>query len=264
MTQTPSATPEPAKRVRPPPRRVTVLRTRRLTPRVVQLTFGGEGLAGFATPRPGGHMKLMVLPPAANDWTPASEGARPPMRTYTPRSYDAARNELEVEFVMHGSGLASSWAEQVQPGEALYIAGPGGGYDIPAGTQHLLLMADDTAMPAAGMIIEALPAGCTAQIICEVEDTAEERPLSPRVDAAVQWLHRATANTASGALLLQAAGALALPAGAACWIACEAGMMRRIRDTLLAAGVARSQIHGRGYWKAGETAYPDHDYGDDT
>ncbi len=262
MSQPPATPSEQTRRVRPPPRRVSVLRTMRVTPRVVQLTLGGEGLAGFATPRPGGHMKLMVLPPESRDWTPASEVPRPPMRTYTPRRYDAIRNELDVEFVMHGSGLASSWAEHAQPGEELYVAGPGGGYDIPAGTQHLLLMADDTAMPAAGMILEALPPGCAAQVMCEVEDAAEERPLSPRVGAVVQWLHRASANTASGELLLKAAGALKLPEGAACWIACEAGMMRRIRDALIANGVARSLIHGRGYWKAGETAYPDHDYGE--
>ena len=40
-------------------------------------------------------------------------------------------------------------------------------------------------------------------------------------------------------------------------------MMRRIRDALIANGVPCTRIHGRGYWKAGATAYPDHDYGDD-
>ena len=75
--------------------------------------------------------------------------------------------------------------------------------------------------------------------------------------------HRAGANTVSDALLLQVAQAFKPAVDTVCCIACEAGMMRRIRDALIANGVPCTRIHGGGYWKAGATAYPDHDYGDD-
>jgi len=48
------------------------------------------------------------------------------------------------------------------------------------------------------------------------------------------------------------------------WIACEAAAMRRIRDYLMGEiGVAGERLHTRGYWRLGETNYPDHDYGKD-
>ena len=42
--------------------------------------------------------------------------------------------------------------------------------------------------------------------------------------------------------------------------------MRRIRDHLERLderGIDLERIHTRGYWKLGETNYPDHDYGKD-
>jgi NADPH-dependent ferric siderophore reductase len=48
------------------------------------------------------------------------------------------------------------------------------------------------------------------------------------------------------------------------WIACEAATMRRIRDFLLdEIGVDGEKLHNRGYWRLGESNYPDHDYGKD-
>ena len=55
-----------------------------------------------------------------------------------------------------------------------------------------------------------------------------------------------------------------MPPGTAWWIACEAGAMRRIRKHLLGERrIDPALVHTRGYWKLGETNYPDHDYGAD-
>jgi NADPH-dependent ferric siderophore reductase len=262
MAETPSPRGE-GRGPRSPTRLVTVEAVEPVTPRLTRVTFGGDRLAGFGPPRPGAHMKLLFVPEGAR-WSPDDDAApRPPRRTYTPRRYDAAKNTLEVEFVHHGDGLAAGWARSARTGDALYINGPGGGYDIPADATEVVLVADDTALPAAGTILEALPAGCRATVLCEISAASEERPLSPHVAGPPLWLHRGSA--VAGTLLEAAVRDLTPSSPDACWwIACEAAAMRRIRRHLLTErGIDAGRIHTRGYWKLGETAYPDHDYGKD-
>jgi len=257
----------PARRRRPPPRPVVVERIERLTPRVISVTFAGEALAGFGPPRPGAHMKLLFAPPG---WElPAldreSDAPRPPSRTYTPRLYDPDRKRLDVEFVLHGDGLAANWVQKARAGDPLHVAGPGGGYDVPADLKELVIVADDTAMPAAGTILEALPKGAKTTVLCEVSDAKEERPLSPTIAISPIWLRYATEGVQPGVLLERKVLELsAQKPDAHWWIACEAGAMRRIRKHLLGERrVDPARVHTRGYWKLGETNYPDHDYGSD-
>jgi NADPH-dependent ferric siderophore reductase len=270
----PDTAPQPAqapagapRRKRPPPRRVTVERVERLTPRVISVTFGGVALENFGPPRPGAHMKLLFAPPGFDmvGLERGEEGPRPPSRTYTPRRYDPATRRLDVEFVLHGDGLAAGWVQKAKAGDALHVAGPGGGYDIPADLSELILIADDTAMPAAATILEALPASAKATVVCEVADAKEERPLTSKSAVEPEWLHYATAGAQPGTLLEKRALELAAAKpDAHWWIACEAGAMRRIRKHLLGdRRVAPAKVHTRGYWKLGETNYPDHDYGND-
>ena len=254
-----------SKRPRSPIRKVTVAEVARLTPALTRVTFAGSELAGFGPPRPASHIKLHMAGEGTR-WDPQDESQpRPPRRTYTPRSFDPAGLRLDVDFVLHGHGLASDWAAQAAVGQTMFVSGPGGGYDVPADAAALVMVADDTALPAAAMVLEALPAGCRPVVLAEVAGPDEERALSARVTASPSWLHRAPAAARPGALLEEAVRTLALPPGpVSWWIACEAGAMRRIKQHLIRErGVEPARLHTRGYWKLGETAYPDHDYGKD-
>jgi len=264
VTQTPATETPPRKKVRPPPRPVMVERVERMTPGMVRIVFSGADLGSFEQSRPGGHMKLF-FPPTDAAWPPAADAPRPPSRTYTPRRYDAARGLLEVEFVLHGEGLAAIWAEHARVGDCILVSGPGGGYAVPEGVARLVIVADDAALPAVGTILEALPAGCQTTILCEVEGPAEERDLSPVAASHPTWLHRGPTGARPGDLLEAAARSMAREAADAhWWVACEAGTMRRIRDFLAGeAGIERARLHTRGYWKFGEHNHPDHDYGED-
>lgn len=260
--------PRPAggKPKRGPPRKLTVSGVSQVTPGLIRVTFSGPELEGFAPPRPAAHIKLVMVPEGVA-WNPLDEtGPRPPRRTYTPRRFDPTRLTLDVEFVLHGVGLASDWATQAKRGQTMFIGGPGGGYDVPTDATALVIVADDTALPAAGMILDAMPAGCAPIVLAEVADKEEERTLSERSGVSPRWLHRESAKAQPCTLLEEAVRKLDLPAGASpyWWIACEAGAMRRIKQHLLRErGIEPSRLHTRGYWKLGETEYPDHDYGKD-
>ena len=260
----PSAAGRPRKK-RPPPRPITVEKVERVTPLLTRVVFGGEALQGFGPPRPGAHIKLLFVPEGA-EWSPEdSEAPRPPSRTYTPRRFDPDRRQLEVEFVHHGDGIASNWASNASVGEQMYVGGPGGGYDVPEDATEIVLIADDTAMPAAGTILESLPDGCRPHVFCEITNADEQRPLSSSVSIEPNWLCRADENARQGVMLERAIRSMdPLPNNAYWWIACEAATMRRIRDYLVNdCGVDAERLHTRGYWKLGETNYPDHDYGND-
>jgi len=88
------------------------------------------------------------------------------MRTYTLRALRAEQNQMDVEFVLHGvNGPASAWATHAKPGDVIQTVAPNadfdgdsGGYEWvpPSELQQALLIADETAVPAAVGILEQL------------------------------------------------------------------------------------------------------------
>lgn len=261
MSSTDSAAVAPARPKRPPPRPAMVTHVERLTPRVIRLRLAGEALAAYTAPKPSAHFKLFIEEKPGT-WREDSDMPRPPSRTYTPRRFDPAGQTLDVEFVLHGEGLASDWASTVKPGDPALIGQARGGFDPDPGLRHIVMLADESALPAAGTILEALPAGCTADLHCEIEASSEARPLSPTATADPHWLLRDGA--AYSAKLEAAVGGIDAPDDALWWVACEAGAMRRIRAHLLTERqLDKSRMITRGYWLAGERNHPDHDYGED-
>jgi NADPH-dependent ferric siderophore reductase len=232
------------------------------------VTFGGEELTGYEMRGPAAHIKVLFGRegedrPLLPEWGPEgpllTEGqSMPPSRTYTPRRWDAAAQELTVDFMLHGEGLASTWANAANPGDVLAVTLPGGPYAIDPTADWYLLAGDESALPAMETILEELPAGKQVSVLIEA-DAGEERPL-PATDTT--WL-RPEPGAESGAALERAIRAFQLPAGSGrVWVGCEADVMRSIRKHLLfERGMDRGAIHTHGYWKRGAANHPDHDVG---
>lgn len=244
-------------RARKPRYTATVKAVSRLTPRMVRVTFTGETLADFGWNGPAAHIKLIF---GSLDQEP-----RPPSRTYTPRRFDASTRELDVDFVLHGEGPASTWATQVQVGQQLTIAGPGRSYVVEPRAPWYLLAGDDTAIPALCTIMETLPAAIPIRTLIEVVDEQEQHDLHLGANVRLEWLHRGGNTLAAGRPLEAAMRALELPPGAGrIYVACESDAMRRIRRHLLHdRKLDRSQLTTRGYWHLGAVDHPDRDYGED-
>ena len=177
-------------------RELQVLRVHRLSPHFQSVTLGGEALAGFISASFDDHLKLML----------DNGSAEPVRRDYTPRRYDAARNELTIELALHGDGPAAHWAAQAAPGQRVSIGGPRGSFIIPLDFDWHLLLGDETAMPAIARRLEELPAGTRAIVLLQVDDVADRREFQSAADISVQWF-------ASNHLLIDAARAVALPSG---------------------------------------------------
>jgi len=232
-----------------------------------RITLKGTELEGFPATGPASYIKLIFPEPGQTEPVrPLPDGPRAvSMRTYTPLVVRPELHEVDVDFVLHGEGPASTWAAQASVGQVLFLMGPGPGYALDtAATQHLLL-ADDSALPAVETILAALPASAQARVLVEVIGDAEQRPLHSAAQLETTWLARGTDHRTAGQPLEKALRALpAISADTRIYLACEAAAMRRIRKLLTEElSVDRSRIVGRGYWKLDVVNHPDHDYGDD-
>ncbi|MFI6785717.1 siderophore-interacting protein [Nonomuraea sp. NPDC050383] len=242
--------------------RGVVLRTERLTPHMIRVVVGGDGLSDFATSGLTDHYVKLVFPHEGVDYPePFSvKNVRetmprelwPRLRSYTVRSWDAEARELTIDFVHHGDkGLAGPWAARAVPGDELLMLGPGGGYvPDPAAGWHLLA-GDESALPAIAASVEALPAGALAYVLLEVDGPAEEQKIETVADAHVTWLYRD--GRPVGEALVQALCELEFPEGDVhAFVHGEAGFVRRLRHHLrIERRVPLERLSISGYWRSG-------------
>ncbi|WP_433389344.1 siderophore-interacting protein [Micromonospora sp. KLBMP9576] len=234
-------------------RRVRVVARRQLTPRMLRLTLGGPGLDGFHTYQADDHVKIVFPDPDGTRRDPVP-GARdmlrwprplPTTRKYTVRRYDAAAHEIDLDFVLHDGGVASTWAASAAVGDDVTIAGPPGAKAFPHHYDHYVFAVDETALPAVGRWLEDAPADVSAHVVAEVGDAAErDYPLASRDSVAVTWLVR----EGDRSTLAEAVRALRLPAGRTFLFAAgEATDVRALRSWR----PERDDALVTGYWKRG-------------
>jgi NADPH-dependent ferric siderophore reductase len=240
-------------------RRLQVLRVVDLTPRMRRITLGGPELAGFVSLGTDDHVKLLfpqnaeqaaalenlVLGAGKNDW------AMPPMRDYTPRRYDLEKRELDIDFVLHGDGPASTWAEQARPGQFLHIGGPRGSMIVPDIFDSYLLIGDETALPAIARRLEGLAANRRALVIVEVENGKEQQALESAAQVNVIWVLREGGKDH----LLTTVRQVKVPTGSLyAWVATESKVSRQIRRVLLDEhGLDDQFVKAVGYWRMGDS-----------
>jgi NADPH-dependent ferric siderophore reductase len=253
---------------------VEVVSVSRIAPRLVSVLVNGGDLSRFADAPPTSHIKVFlpavgqdaptmpsVGPDGARVWP--QDQPRPVVRTYTPRSFDPEIGTLEVQFLLHGAGPASEWAETARPGSKAAIGGPGGRFSLDLEASHWFIAGDESALPAVGTLLDTLPASTTAEVHLEVTGPEDEIPFASPADATITWHHRRAAD-AWGTELYEATAGASIPDGAQVWVACEASAVRTIRRHLLVERqVSTATTVTRGYWRVGAADHPDHDYGED-
>ncbi|WP_336321628.1 siderophore-interacting protein [Streptomyces lavendofoliae] len=254
---------QPARKA-PKAREARVVRTERLTPHMVRVVLGGEGLDGFAADEFTDHyIKLIFAAPGVTypepfDMTRIREEFPreqwPTTRTYTVRAWDPDQRELTVDFVVHGDeGLAGPWAARVRVGETVRFLGPGGGYaPDPAADRHLLV-GDESALPAIAASLERLPESAVGHALIEVESPDDEQKVAVPPGVELRWLHRA--GRPVGEALLAAVRGLDIPPGDVhAFVHGEAGFVKDLRRHLrLERGIPRERLSISGYWRLGKT-----------
>jgi len=274
-----------------------------LSPHLWRYTFHGPQVRQMATLAPDQRIKMFFPDPQGRpaalvhspDWYARYKqmdvAVRPPMRTYTIRALRAELEEVDVDFVLHGpTGPACSWAMEARPGDRLQIMAPdarfsgdAGGYEWkpPAGLKRLLLIADETGLPALAGILEELagrPSPPQTQVFVEISAPDETIPLARWPGLEIEWMPRGL--DAPGARMVGAVDRARLPLAAGApalalaevdvdeailwdtaapesdsfygWVAGEAAAVLAIRRRLISdLKVDRRQLNLMGYWREG-------------
>ncbi|MGW8401306.1 siderophore-interacting protein [Streptomyces lydicus] len=249
-------------RKKPSLHRARVERTEQLTPHMVRVVLGGEGLAEFTAGEYSDHYVKLVFPLPGVRYPEPFDIARireefprdqwPRTRTYTVRAWDEGARELTVDFVVHGDeGLAGPWAAAARPGDEVFLLGPGGAYAPEAEADWHLLAGDESALPAVAASLARMPAGVPVHAFIEVAGPEERQELAAPAGATVHWLYRGAAPV--GRELVAAVRDLEFPAGRVqAFVHGEAGFVKELRRLLrVEREIPRESLSISGYWRAG-------------
>jgi len=239
-----------------------VTRVEQLTPHMIRVVVGGDGLAGLACGEYTDHYVKVLFPQVGVAYPdPFDMGAIresmprdqwPVVRTYTIRKWVPEVPELWIDFVVHGdAGIAGPWAAAAKPGDMFRFIGPGGGYTPDPAADWHLLAGDESALPAIGAALEGMPAGARVYAYIEVEDAAEEQKLETVADAEITWLHRD--GRPIGEALVAAIRGLEFPSGRLhAFVHGEATFVKDLRGYFrVERKIPLDQLSISGYWRRG-------------
>ncbi len=245
----------------------TVLRKEQLTPQMVRIVVGSDGLGELSVGEfSDNYVKLQIPPPGSPIAPPFDADALrsslpreqlPRTRTYTVRDWDPETLELTIDFVVHGdTGVAGPWAIAARPGDLLQVRDrSGGGYTPDPEAAWHLLAGDAAVIPAISTSLARVPAGVPAYVYLAVDGPGEEQPLETEADLSLTWLHTGGSVERAEEMLTEALRALEFPAGAVhAFIHGEADAVRSMRRHLLVErGVPKESMSASGYWKRSRT-----------
>jgi NADPH-dependent ferric siderophore reductase len=231
-----------------------------------RITLAGDNLARFDTLQ-ALHLRVIIQHPdaVAPQWPSVGSNGlvrwpdgthRPQLRKYTVRSLDRAAGTMDIDFVIHAdAGPGSAWAARARVGEQVGVVGPGGGGLKPA--DWYLFAGDETALPAIGRMLEALPDTARGVALIEVADAAEEQALRLPAGVSVRWLHRDGRAAGTTTLLYDAVRETAFPQDGStvyAWAACEFEAFRAIRTFLRKEkGLGKAEQLVVSYWRRGKS-----------
>ncbi|MGW5093467.1 siderophore-interacting protein [Streptomyces nodosus] len=255
-----------------------VVRTRRLGPSVVRVSFAGDDLRAFHSDGHDQSLSLFLPHPGQSEpavpvelgdawwqgWRELPDDIRAVMRSYTLRALRRDPDEIDIDFVLHGvepgaaapAGPASRWASRAAAGDRVVLLGPAVQdnrairFRPPEDTDLVVIWADETAVPAASAILEQLPAGTRARIWLEAGHTDDVQDPVTEADAEITWLVPGEGVPTALAALRNAE----LPAARApyVWLAGESGRVKELRRHVVGErGIDRRRVTFVGYWRRG-------------
>jgi NADPH-dependent ferric siderophore reductase len=293
---------------------VEALSVERRSPSFVRVVLGSPALAeyGIEGPRYDQRIKLIFPAPGQEptDWSTADESSmeawfalpeedRGSMRTYTLRDVlgEGEDTRFVVDIVVHEDGVAGPggrWGLTARPGDRISVMAPrrgmpyGGIEFAPPAASHLLLVGDETALPAIASILSDLGPDAQGRVFLEVPQPEDFDDLVAPVGIELCWLARGHSDpgtrlvpairshfglppgdwvdaaevdpdlwetptwSSSGADLAGGAKHDGPLADLYAWIAGESRMVTTLRRALVnELDVDRSRVAFMGYWRKG-------------
>ncbi|MGC4153002.1 MAG: siderophore-interacting protein [Propionicimonas sp.] len=239
-------------------RRVRVRSVHQITAAYRRVVFEGTDLAGFTSPAADDHLRIFFPPPGEPLPEPDGDGmpAGLESREYTPFAWDGA-HWLAIDFVLHGDGIASRWAETVQPGDEVYLGGPRGSLVMEGAPAWWLLAGDLTALPAIRRHLAAVAPGTPVDVVLLADDPADAQELTSPGDLSLRWVHPEPASRPGdvAALVTALAELPVRPGDGFAFVAAEQAVVAPARAYLVERGIDLERAVVKGYWKRGTAEY---------
>ncbi|GAB3247159.1 siderophore-interacting protein [Nocardioides dilutus] len=198
---------------------VEVRRVERLSPSFARFELGSPAFAELGCDGPTYDQRIKLVLPHEHGPVPSFEGAddswwdswlarpveeRGHLRTYTVRAVVGSGEDtrLVVDIVLHDDhdggkvGPGSAWASRAKAGDRLVVMAPRRGHPYggiefaPGEARRVMLVGDETAVPAIAGILRDLPADATGTALLEVPLTEDVQDLVAPPGMKVRWLPR--------------------------------------------------------------------------
>lgn len=225
-----------------------------LTPNMRRVTLHGDALAGFPKESEGAYIKLLFNQTGQE---------KPVMRTYTIAQQRTSQNEIDVDFMLHGSnhddnsdiqGIAAPWSVKAKTGDAITLMGPGPTKFINLNADYFLLAADMTALPALTANLKTLADNATGKVFIEILTESDKQNLQKPEDIEIHWIINKAPGSDESPLFNAIKKAQWLGANTATWVACEFKTMKKIRQFLKEErAIEKTHLYVSSYWKKGNT-----------
>jgi NADPH-dependent ferric siderophore reductase len=193
---------------------VECVSVQRLSPSFVRVELGSPGLAEIGIDEGNLYDQRikLIFPDTPGGPLPSFEGAdeswfytwlekpveeRGHMRTYTVRDVvgEGADTRVVVDFIVHEGecGPGGTWGANASPGDRLVMMAPrkgmpyGGIEFVPGDARTLLLVGDETAVPAVAAILEQLDPAARGDVFLEVPETGDVLTLQHPEGVRISW-----------------------------------------------------------------------------
>lgn len=256
----------------PQPRmfRARVLRTERVSPSMHRVTVAGPELGDF--PWQGydhwfrlflqlPHQRGLRLPEFTGTrwyqpYLAIPEAERPHCANYTVADFRPEVAEMDVDFVVHRGpdgeveGGAAIWACRARAGDSLAVLDQGILFDCPANASEVVIVADETGLPATAGILRSLPRDTVGRLIQEVPTAADRRTLDAPPDVSVTWVVRDGDGSVAGTAALRELRRLtAADAAGYAFVVGESTLAQEGRRHLVSLGLPKDRITFSGFWR---------------
>lgn len=243
------------------PRRLAVTAVTQVAPQLMRVQLGGEALAGFASEGATDHVKVFFPNPSTGVLSTPADGdpAAVIARDFTPLL--DADGGLNLDFFIHPDpGPAAAWAAGAAPGDEIVVGGPRGSRGLPAGADQFILVADETALPAASRWIAQISEGVPVVLIAAVHDQGDwvGDYLGGGTGLPETVVIRHSAPDAASVLAALAATGTITPTTYV-WAAGDAGALLPVRRHLRRElALPKAQVQVDGYWRSGVVGWDHH------
>ncbi|HET8867256.1 MAG TPA: siderophore-interacting protein [Agrococcus sp.] len=243
-----------------------VLENQQLSPHIRRVTLGGDEVSAM-TPqgydqwfrffmRREGQEQLRI-PTSPSTWFPQylamRASQRPWIRNYTVRDFRLADGQLDIDFVCHEDpGPGAAWAMRAERGERAVLLDEGLLYNDDGCDGDVLMVGDESALPAIAGICGSLDERVRGTAVIEVGHRDDIQHIAAPTGVDVRWIERGSSRAGDAALeelrglriaddlgYAYSAGEQALATGARRHLVREHGMDKR-------------RITFTGYWKLGK------------